>query len=83
MRLPQSLSVSFRLTVALWLNLRLGVEFILYATGQPVPKVPWHWLVIELSKSDLIWLMKLCVEVGGRFARADWSMLNEWLAQMP
>jgi len=79
MRLPGFLTVNHKLSIAIWLEKYLGVRFVWYPEGAPVPEVPWDVLVIEFSKADIVWLMNLCVDVGGTFARSDWSVLNELL----
>lgn len=83
MRLPGFLSVNHRLILALLLKRWFGVDAVIYGTGQPVPEVSWDVLVIELSKPDVIWIMSLCVDIGGKFPRSYWNVFNEMLAQMP
>jgi hypothetical protein len=82
MRLPGFLSVNHKLAVAVWLEKYLGVRFVWYPEGAPVPEVPWDVLVIEFTKADVVWIMNLCADVGGPCARSDLLFLNSVLEQI-
>ena len=83
MMLPGFLTVNQKLAVAIWLEKYLGVRFVLHPVGFPVPAVEWDTLLIELSKVEIIWLMNLCADVGGSYARSDLLFLRSVLAELP
>jgi hypothetical protein len=82
MRLPGFLTVNQKLSIAIWLEKYLAVRFVLHPVGFPLPAVVWDTLLIELSKADIVWLMNLCADVGGSFARSDLLFLNSVLEQI-
>lgn len=79
MRLPKFLGINRTLAFAILVERWLGLPFVLEGKGLEAYPVPWHWLVIELTAKEVIWLMNVCAECGDR---ADILFLNEVLTEM-
>jgi hypothetical protein len=68
-----------RLALCVLLEKYLRIPFCIYAEGQLVPDVPWHWLSVRLSAPEIVELMDVCAEAG---ARHDLLFLNEVLEKI-
>jgi hypothetical protein len=82
MRLPKFLDINNGLALAIYLERWFGIPWVWFGTGLPAPEVPWYVFVIEMSAADIVWLMEVCADVGGKFARSDLLLLNAVLEEM-
>jgi hypothetical protein len=77
--LPKIFGLGRTLAFAILAERWLGIPFALQAEGLDANPVPWHWLVIELKADEIIFLMKICAEIG---ARPSLMFLNGVLQEM-
>lgn len=82
MKLPKFLGINNALALAIYLERWFRIPWVWYGTGLPGPEVPWYVLEIEMSAADIVWLMNVCSDVGGKFARSDLLFLDNILKEM-